>query len=121
MIGVGVLVGGVLLYYFGNRTVKAATDAIGGAVTGNNALTEGTAYEGVGFGIGTLGAIFNRASGGVLGELGSWIGGTAADAKEWAQGQIYDVFNKATLDPNQRAFDARGGLVRPEDRPSSLR
>jgi len=115
MIGAGVLVAGVVVYFLGRQIAKGAgdaagavLDAVGGAVTGNNALTQGTPYEGVGFGLGTLGAATNAASGGVLGRFGSWLGG-----------QIYDIANKP-YDPNQRAFSA-AGPVRPEDKPSSLR
>lgn len=79
-------------------TVKAVGDGIGAltsgtldAVSGDNNLTKNakdaagnpvTAYQGVGFGLGTIGALFNRASGGTLASWGesvsSWFTPTAA-------------------------------------------
>lgn len=80
-LGVGAVVVGVIAY----RTVKGGAAAVGGLVTGNNAITENqtnaageptTAYVGAGI-PGTVGAVFNGASGGTFatwGEnLGSWF------------------------------------------------
>jgi hypothetical protein len=83
MIGGGVLVVGYLVY----RMLKAAPAAIGGALTGDNALTRGatnassqptSAYVGAGP-LGTLGAGANAASGGWLASLGESLGGGAFD------------------------------------------
>lgn len=59
-------------------TVKGAAGVVGGTVSGNNAITRGTVYEGKGV-FGTLGAATNSASGGGLETLGSWIGGKLYD------------------------------------------
>jgi hypothetical protein len=77
LIGVGAvaLVG---LAWLARKQIAAAASAAGGLVTGNNALTEGTAYEGAGV-VGTLGAAANSASGGALGDFGSWLGGAVYD------------------------------------------
>jgi hypothetical protein len=80
------LVAVVVVYYIGKKVVGAAGHAAGavvntaaGAISGNNALTQGTAYQGAGI-LGTLGAAFNSASGGGLASIGEWLGGKVADA-----------------------------------------
>lgn len=78
-IGVGGLaLVAVALYLFAKGQAKEAAAAAGGLVSGNNALTRGTVYEGAGI-AGTLGAAANSASGGLLESFGSWLGGKAAD------------------------------------------
>jgi hypothetical protein len=51
----------------------AAASAAGGLVTGNNAATQGTVYEGAGV-AGTLGGAANAAIP-ILDDIGSWLGG----------------------------------------------
>jgi hypothetical protein len=75
------IVGLIVVYVVGKGLVKgvgAAATAAGGVVSGNNALTQGTAYQGTGI-LGTLGAAFNSASGGSLASAGSSIGGWFSD------------------------------------------
>jgi hypothetical protein len=81
--GLALLAGGAALlvfvvYYVGKKTLTAAASTAGGIVSGNNALTQGTPYQGAGI-AGTLGAATNVASGGVLGNFGSWLGDKLAD------------------------------------------
>lgn len=76
-----VLVGAVWLYFAGKKAVAAAADAGAGIITGNNAITQGTPYEGAGI-LGTLGSVANQASGGTLQSLGEKLG-------SWT----YDVLN----------------------------
>lgn len=102
MIGAGVLVAGLVVYFFGRKTIAGAVDAVSN-------VNAGTPYEGGGL-LGTLGNITNRASGGFLERFGSWLGGS-----------IYDVVHKHTLDPNQRATSSTAPATRAEDRPGSLR
>jgi hypothetical protein len=78
VIGVGV-VAVVILYTFFKKEAQAVVEGVGGAVTGNNALTRGTPYEGAGV-VGTLGAATNAATGGLLGRFGSWLGGAVFEA-----------------------------------------
>lgn len=85
-IGVGGLaLVGIVVYLFFKKEIKdganAAGDLLGGLVSGNNAVTRGTTYEGAGIG-GTLGAAANSASGGLLETFGHWLGGKAADVSE---------------------------------------
>lgn len=77
------IVGLVVVYY----VLKKALPAVGGLVSGNNAITQNqtdgagqpvTAYQGAGV-AGTLGAAANSASGGYFASIGEWIGGKAAD------------------------------------------
>lgn len=74
-------VGGIVLYLLWDKLTglaKDAADTVGGAVSGNNAVTRGTVYEGAGV-AGTVGAVANTASGGLLEDVGSWIGGKIFD------------------------------------------
>jgi hypothetical protein len=54
---------------------KQAGDALKAAADVN----KGTAYEGAGV-VGTLGNVTNQVSGGLLGNIGSWLGGAIFDA-----------------------------------------
>ena len=75
--------GAFVLWRYGGKVA----DVAGGALTGNNTLTQTatnsagervTAYENAGV-FGTLGAATNAASGGALASFGEWLGGTAYD------------------------------------------
>lgn len=70
IIGGVAVVGTVLLIWGVSRFGGAVVDTAGGILSGNNSLTDGTAYEGAGV-VGTVGAATNTISGGFLGELGS--------------------------------------------------
>lgn len=69
-VALGVLVGVPVLYFAGKKMV---TGAVSGIATGDNAVTEGTVYEGKGI-IGTLGAVTNELSGGTLERFGNYLG-----------------------------------------------
>ena len=80
-VGLGVLA--LVLY----KSAGVTADIVGGAVTGNNAITNGatnasgapvSAYQGAGV-LGTLGAATNAASGGMFASLGQWVGGKVYD------------------------------------------
>jgi hypothetical protein len=71
----------VVVYFVLRSTAKAAADVVSsaasgaaGIVTGNNAATAGTEYAGAGV-LGTVGAVTNKASGGIFSATGDWIGG----------------------------------------------
>lgn len=77
----GAVVG--LVYYAGRKVVTEAA----GLVTGNNAITQNqtnaggetvTAYQNAGI-LGTLGAVANSASGGILASAGESLGGWLFD------------------------------------------
>lgn len=72
-----------VVYYVGKHVLSGAANVAGGVVSGNNAITQGTVYQGTGV-VGTLGAAANDASGGVL----SQIGGSLGDA-------LYNLFHPA--------------------------
>ena len=83
-IGAAIVLG--VAYFLLRKTVEDVAKGAAGLVTGNNAITENatnaageevTAYEGVGFGLGTLGAATNAVSGGLFASLGQWIGDKA--------------------------------------------
>jgi len=74
--GVALVIG--VVYFLGGKTLKAAAQIAGGIVSGNNALTEGTVYQGAGI-LGTLGSAANEASGGFFETTGSKIGGWVYD------------------------------------------
>lgn len=80
-----VLVIGVV-YYLGRKTVADVASGVGGVVSGNNAITEGTAYEGAGI-LGTVGAAANAASGGFFETTGSKLGGWVYDLLHPNDGQ----------------------------------
>lgn len=70
-IAAGIVVGVV---YFASRAVlKSAAAAAGGVVSGNNAITRDTVYEGKGI-VATPAAVANAATGGLLESFGSWLG-----------------------------------------------
>lgn len=87
-IALGIVAG--VVYFLGRRVVVDAAAAAGGVVSGHNALTVGTPYEGKGV-IGTLAGAANTASGGSLRSIGEALGG-------W----IYDV--------THREYDPSSGL-----------
>lgn len=86
------LAGGVVLvigaiYLLGRKTAEDAANLAAGLISGNNPITQNQtnaagepvdAYEGKGV-LGTLGAIFNSASGGVFASVGGAIGQTLFD------------------------------------------
>lgn len=76
-IGVGLIV--AVLYFVGRVAVKDAAGVVGGIASGNNALTNGTPYQGTGV-VGTIAAAANSASGGALQSIGEAIGGWVYDA-----------------------------------------
>ena len=61
------------VYYIGRKAIGDAAGVVGGIVSGDNAATRDTPYEGTGI-VGTVGAIANAASGGLFERLGSWFG-----------------------------------------------
>lgn len=77
-LGVVAVIGVVVLYKFLKGELTAAATFAGSLVTGNNALTQGTPYQGAGV-AGTLGAATNVASGGALQSVGEWLGGSIFD------------------------------------------
>lgn len=79
-IGVGLVV--TLVYFLARKTAGDAAQGVGGIITGNNAATRGTAYEGAGV-VGTVAGSIDKASGGVLSSIGESLGG-------W----FYDVTHK---------------------------
>jgi hypothetical protein len=81
MVAAAVAVGAAALYLIGRKTAAAAADTAAGIVTGENALTEGTPYEGAGI-LGTVGAGFNAASGGYLQAIGEQLGGWTFEAEQ---------------------------------------
>jgi len=82
--------GGLLLlvYFLGRKTVADVASGTAGVLTGNNAATRGTAYQGAGV-LGTAGAIVDRTSGGIFSDLGGALG-------SW----FYDVTH-GEYDPNK--------------------
>lgn len=77
----------VVLYVVGGAAVKAAAQTAAGVISGNNAVTQNqhnaagetvTAYQDAGV-LGTLGAVANSASGGVLASAGESLGGWLFD------------------------------------------
>jgi hypothetical protein len=78
----------LVVYFLVRQTIKAGkavVDTAGGALSGKNALTQGTPYYGSGV-AGTLGAGANVVSGGVLESIGDWLGGKAADLHDYLSG-----------------------------------
>jgi len=96
------LVALVVVYYVGKQLLGAAgkaAGAAGGLLSGNNALTQGTDYQGAGV-AGTLGAAANSVSGGSLDSAGNSLGG-------W----LYGLFNPA-YDPNAPAGPTASAATR---------
>jgi hypothetical protein len=92
-LGVGLLL--VVAYLLIRKTLSDVAGAAAGIVTGDNALTKGTDYEGTGV-LGTLGAGASAATGGGLEDFGSWLGGGAADAAESLR-QFFNSSNDKSL------------------------
>lgn len=76
-----------VLYYLTRKTVSDVADGAASVVSGNNAVTQNQtnfagestdAYEGKGI-VGTVGAVFNSASGGALASAGETVGGWLYD------------------------------------------
>lgn len=78
-LGIGLAIVAGAVYWLGRQAIKGAAGVVGGVVSGDNALTQGTPYQGAGI-PGTLGAATNAASGGLLGRFGGWLGRTVYDA-----------------------------------------
>lgn len=76
------IVGLVVVYYIGKQVLAAADTAAKDTLTGNNALTQGTPYQGYGV-AGDLGAAANDVSGGLLGSIGGWLGDQAANIHDY--------------------------------------
>lgn len=89
MVGAAVVIGGGLLFWFGRKAVGAAVDTAGGALSGNNALTQGTPYQGKGA-AGTLGAATNAVLGGLPEKVGSGVAG-------WF-GDLFDDYDPNSMD-----------------------
>lgn len=81
-VGVALIIG--LAYLLVRKTVDDVAAAAGGVLSGDNALTEGTAYEGKGV-LGTLGAAVNSATGGA----GEWAGEAIGET-------LYQFFNPSS-------------------------
>lgn len=79
----GVVLVLVAVYFLARKTLTDAAAAVGGLVSGDNALTKGTDYEGKGA-AGTLGAAVDSATGGFTSWIGGGIGGAAATLRDWA-------------------------------------
>ncbi len=84
--GAAILVGGAI-YLLARHTFKAAAEAAGGVLSGNNTITQNThnlagettsAYEDKGL-LGTLGAATNTVLGGIPATIGETLGGWAFD------------------------------------------
>jgi hypothetical protein len=75
---IGVAIVGVVGYFLVKRAAGVAAATAVGVVAGDNALTQGTPYQGAGV-LGTLGAAANAASGGHLRSIGESLGGWVYD------------------------------------------
>lgn len=75
--GGAVLVGGLLVWWV-SRNAGEVVDGVGGLLTGDNQITEGTVYEGKGV-AGTLGSATNQILGGLPELVGSGLGGWFGD------------------------------------------
>jgi hypothetical protein len=83
VIGVGALAVVGVLWYF-RKQAAAAVQAVAD-------VNKGTPYEGAGV-VGTAGNIANQVSGGVLADIGSWLGG-----------KVYDITHPTTLQSRKQA------------------
>lgn len=115
----------VVVYYLAKKTVTGAAGAVGGLVTGNNALTQGTPYAGTGI-LGTLGSAFNSASGGTLASMGSNLGSSLYDLFNPTQNQATNVaagsqaaLRDQVVTPNY-IDDISGSVGGPSDTSSSF-
>lgn len=77
-IGAAAVAGVVLTGYMGKKAVATVVDTGEAILSGDNALTEDTPYEGYGV-LGSLGAAANKASGGTLQKIGESLGETLFD------------------------------------------
>lgn len=100
------IIGLVVVYVVGKGIAKgvssaasAAADTAGGVLSGNNALTQGTPYQGAGV-AGTLGAAANTVSGGVLEQLGNWIGGLLPGSGNDYNPNAPQAVNRDQVTPN---------------------
>lgn len=94
----------LVVYFVTKQAAKAAgavASAAGGVLTGNNALTQGTPYQGAGV-IGTLGAAANDVSGGTLQSVGDYIGNKLAD---WFQPSPTAATSSDTTGANTQAIN----------------
>jgi hypothetical protein len=66
-----------VVYGLLRKTITDTAAAAGGILSGNNAATRGTDYEGKGA-AGTVGAVTNAVLGGLPASAGSWIAGLLA-------------------------------------------
>lgn len=82
-LAIGAVIVLAVVYYLTRKTVNDVADGVAGLVSGNNAITKNqtnadgekvTAYEDFGGILGTVGAVFNSASGGHLASAGEAIG-----------------------------------------------
>lgn len=96
LIGAGVVAVVVLTLFFKKQATEAVK-GVGGLVSGDNALTRGTVYEGAGV-AGTLGAATNAATGGLLETFGSWLGGKVYDVTHPDEGVTLQTRKQATQD-----------------------
>lgn len=78
-----------VVYWIGRKTLTDAASATAGLVTGNNAITAGTAYEGKGI-AGTVGGAVDKAGGGLFSTIGGWLGGKIYEVShpEWNGGGL---------------------------------
>jgi len=81
-------------YFILRKAIGAAADTTGGILSGNNALTDGTVYEGAGI-AGTLGAATNVVTGGALEKAGDAVGGF-----------FFDIFGD-DYDPNAPIYTVK--------------
>lgn len=77
------------VYYLTRKTVSDVVEGAGGIVSGNNALTKGTVYEGGGVLFGTVGAAVNSATGGAGVAVGEKLGNWAYDFTHTDDGKSY--------------------------------
>lgn len=67
-------VAALVVYYIIKNSAGAVASAASGVLSGNNALTQGTDYQGAGV-LGTLGAATDKVGGGIFSSIGESIGG----------------------------------------------
>lgn len=98
-IGIAIAAVLVVVAVIARKAVGAAADTAAGLVTGENAITRGTAYEGAGV-LGTLGAVANAASGGSLQTIGEKI--VAVFTPSPGDAERYDLFYGVLFPDGQR-------------------
>lgn len=105
-IGAAVIVG--VVYYLGRKTISDSADAVGGIVSGNNAVTRGTVYEGTGT-LGTIGAATDAVSGGVLSAVGEKISSWFTPTQTGADLYFRTIFPDASVGAvPSNSIDAQG-------------